>query len=158
MALSAKCLLNTALFIVAVVGLGWLVGEASGSGAGNPWYMALPKSTLTPPGWVFAVVWPVLYALMAIAGAYLYQERNWAAFRLFLTQLLVNYAWSFVFFTFMRVDWGFFWIVLLLVCVLKWVQALYRINRPLAYMQLPYICWLVFAAYLNGYIFMQPTP
>lgn len=158
MSLTANCLLRAALFIAVTVGLGWLVGEASMSADANPWYAALPKSALNPPGWVFAVVWPVLYALMAVAGAYLYQEKKWAAFNLFLLQLVFNYAWSFVFFTYQSVEWGFFWIVLILVLVVKWVQSLYEINKPLAYMQLPYLWWLIFAAYLNGFIFTQLNP
>lgn len=152
MAITTNCVLRTALFIAVIVGLGGLIGVTSMSGEANPWYAALPKSSLNPPGWVFGVVWPILYTLMAVAAAWLYQEKHWDSFRLFMTQLVFNYAWSFVFFKFEQVGWGFFWIVLILVLAIGWVKSLYELNKPLAYMQLPYIWWLIFAAYLSGTI------
>jgi benzodiazapine receptor len=152
MALTKESLARTALAVVITMGLAALVGYASNSTADNAWYQSLVKSDLNPPGWVFAVVWPCLYTLMAIAAAYLYERKAYNALNLFAIQLAVNYAWSFIFFTMELKLLAFVWILVLLALVLWWVRSLYRLSKPLVYMQIPYILWLCFAAYLSGSI------
>src|SRR5207342_1556398 len=88
--------------VVAIELLGGLSGWASNSGYGNGWFDALQKPPFMPPGWAFGVVWPILYALLGIALAMVVTEppsdRRRLALVLFFAQLLLNFAWSPIFF------------------------------------------------------------
>lgn len=141
------------LAILLLVGIGSAIGAMSGSG--SPWYQGLEKSVLNPPGYVFGIVWPILYALMATACVMILRARTAhrrQAIILFLAQLAFNYAWSFIFFSAEMVTFGFIWILAIIGLVLATIRAFWRI-RPLAgALLLPYLAWLAFAAYLNGTI------
>src|SRR5512135_458990 len=88
--------------VTAIELLGGLSGWLSNSGYGNAWFDALQKPSFMPPGWTFGVVWPVLYAFMGIAVAMILVEppspRRQAALTLFFIQLVLNFAWSPIFF------------------------------------------------------------
>src|SRR6476646_1703485 len=88
--------------VVAIELLGGLSGWLSNSGYGNGWFDALRKPNFMPPGWAFGVVWPILYALLGIALAMILVEppspRRQAALTLFFIQLVLNFAWSQIFF------------------------------------------------------------
>lgn len=133
--------------------LGVASGQISGSGYGNPWFDALVKPAIMPPGWAFAVVWPILYVLMGLSLALILSARGARgrplAIGLFVAQLVLNLAWSPLFFGWhlMGVALG----VTVAMFVLTAITALlfYRI-RPLAALLLaPYLGWLIFAATLN---------
>ena len=88
--------------VIAIEVLGGLSGWLSNSGYGNAWFDALQKPGFMPPGWVFGVVWPILYALLGIAVAMILVEpaspRRQAALTFFFIQLALNFAWSPIFF------------------------------------------------------------
>lgn len=155
MRLSTKSLFALLLWVAAIAGIGAFVGFTSGSAAQNAWYQGLVKSELNPPGIAFAVVWPTLYALMGFAAWYVFHRAGpeaKPARALFVVQLLVNYAWSYVFFTFHQKELAFVWILALLGLVITWVITLAGVSRRVALTQIPYIGWLCFAAYLSGTI------
>lgn len=137
-----------------------LVG-ALGSLATRPaigtWYAGLNKPVFTPPGWLFGPAWTVLYILMGLA-AYLVWSRGLAApgvkvaLIVFLVQLLLNLAWSFIFFAARSPFWGFVEILVLWVAIAVTIVLFFRV-RPLAgWLLLPYIGWVSFAAVLNAAI------
>ena len=88
--------------------LGILSGRAAGSGYGNPWFDALVKPDIMPPGWLFGVAWTILYVLLGLALAMILHARGArgrkAAFGFFIAQLLLNFAWSPIFFAWHQVD------------------------------------------------------
>jgi tryptophan-rich sensory protein len=146
--------LRWALFTVPLVlFLGTLSGRLAGSGYGNPWFDALAKPDLMPPGWVFGVAWTALYILLGLSLAMVLNARGaegrTAAIALFLAQLALNYAWSPVFFAFHRVGTALI-ILLVMIGLTVGVMLLFRRIRPVAaLLLLPYLAWLCFAAWLT---------
>ena len=132
------------------------VGALSGwiSRNGTELYMqTIEKPPLSPPGWVFPVVWTILFALMGIGAARirlspLPKDRSQGIY-LFFSQLVIYFFWSPIFFHAQAFGFAFLWLLLLLGLVL-WMTLTFRKVDPLAAkLQIPYLLWLVFAAYLN---------
>lgn len=146
-----------ALFTVpAIIFAGSLSGWLSNSGYGNPWFDGLAKPSFMPPGWVFGVVWPVLYALLGFALALILAEpptdRRRKALMLFFAQLALNLAWSPIFFAAhaIRPALG---VIVVMVGLAALAAGQFRRIRSLAgYLMLPYLLWLCFAAALNSAI------
>jgi len=142
--------------VPAIVGFGSLSGWLSNSGYGNAWFDALIKPGFMPPGWVFGVVWPVLYTLLGIALAAVLQEpatrRRRQALILFYAQLALNFAWSPIFFA--AHDMRLALYVIVAMAILAALAAgQFRQIRPLAgWLMVPYLAWLCFAAALNAAI------
>lgn len=116
----------------------------------------LPKSSLSPPPVVFPVVWSVLYLLMAIGAARVYLsgcEKKKTAMVFFGIQLGMNFLWSIVFFNLQLFGFAFAWIIALWVMILLMTIAFAACDKPAAYLQLPYLLWVLFAAYLNLMVF-----
>ena len=121
----------------------------------------ITKPPLSPPGWVFPVVWTILFALMGIGAARIEltppsKARN-LGLNLFVAQLIVNFFWSPIFFNAQAFGPAFFWLLLLLALVLGMIPAFHKIDPPAAKLQIPYLIWLIFAAYLNfGVWYLNP--
>lgn len=118
------------------------------------WYPTLVRSSLTPPGYVFSLVWGVLYVLMGISAGIIWSARtsySWVLISLFFLQLGINLLWSFSFFYMQSPVLGFAVLVALFMFVLVYVAGSYMQNRVAAYLNIPYLLWLMFALYLNGY-------
>lgn len=116
------------------------------------WYAALAKPAWTPPSWVFGPVWTLLYVLMGVAAWLVWdRHRNAArgALTLFVLQLIVNAAWSWLFFGLRSPAVAFAGIVLLWALILATVIAFRRLRPPAAALLLPYLAWVTFAAALN---------
>ena len=149
--------LRYALFTVpAILLLGTLSGRASNSGYSNDWFAALAKPALMPPSWAFPVAWTLLYVLIGIAFALVLHARGArgraTAAAFFVVQLALNYAWSPIFFGAHKV--GAALVVILVMLAFAAVAALLfaRIRRTAGLLMLPYLAWLVFAAFLNWQI------
>lgn len=136
-----------------IVFLGFLSGKLANSGYGNRWFDALEKPALMPPGVAFGVAWTILYILMALAFAIVLHARGakgrGAAIALFLVQLLMNLAWSPLFFRAHQVGGALALILALIVVVTVTIALFWRIRRFAGVLLLPYLCWLAFASYLN---------
>ena len=111
----------------------------------DSWYDELIKSSLNPPGFVFGIVWPILYLLMAIVS-FQASEKIW---KLFILQLILNAAWSWIFFYFQAPIIALLDIVFLIVINLKILSQLRSLSTLLFSLYLPYLLWLFFAAFLN---------
>lgn len=119
------------------------------------WYPLLEKSFLTPPDWVFPVVWFILYVLMAVSiGLILISntKRRWFYINLFALQLLFNFTWSITFFYIKDPLSGFINILILDVLVIFYIIESYPVVRKASLLFLPYALWILFATYLNGYV------
>jgi len=147
-------LLRYALVTVPLVLLlGTVSGRIANSGYGNPWFDALAKPDFMPPGWLFGLVWTILYILLGLALAILLHargaQRRGRAVGLFVVQLLLNFAWSPVFFAWHRIDWALTLIGAMIVLTLALVLLLWPIRRSAALLMLPYLAWIGFAAALT---------
>ncbi len=136
-----------------IVGVGSVVGVLSNSGYANDWFVALDRPAIVPPGWVFGVVWPTLYVLIALALAMILNARGAHGRRLavgvFLAQLLANFAWSPLFFGAHQVTAALALIGLILALAI-WATLLFgRIRKAAAWLMVPYLVWLSFATVLN---------
>ncbi len=116
------------------------------------------KPPLSPPAVVFSVVWVALYALMGLSAARIAgrppsRERR-EALRLYLLQLGVNFLWSILFFNLRAWRFAFFWLVLLWALIVRMVLSFREVDRVAAYLQIPYLLWVLFAGYLNFGVWM----
>ena len=119
------------------------------------WYPLLRKSSLTPPGYVFAIVWSILYVLMGVSVALVSRARtnySWVLVLLFYLQLLLNLMWSFCFFFLQLPLLALVVLFALMLCVAAYVVGAYDRHRWASLLNVPYLLWLLFAAYLNGYV------
>lgn len=121
-------------------------------------YQAVAKPSLTPPGIVFPIVWAVLYALMGAGAARVYNTcpdgNRTRAIRIYLGQLLVNFFWSIFFFNLRAWAFSFFWLVLL-IALAGYMTRFFAFNdKTAAWLQAPYLTWLLFALYLNGGVWL----
>jgi translocator protein len=136
--------------------LGWASGWLSNSGYGNPWFDALHKPTFMPPGWAFAVVWPVFYALMGIALAMIVSEpsspRRQAALTLFFIQLALNFAWSPIFFAGHDIRLAKIIIFVMTAVAAAAAGQFLRLRKAAGLLLIPCLVWLVFATTLNATI------
>ena len=141
------------LTVPAIVLLGFLSGRLANSGYGNRWFDALEKPALMPPGWLFGVAWTILYILMGLALAIVLHARGakgrGPAIVLFLVQLLMNLAWSPLFFRAHQVGSALMLILALIVVVAITIWLFTRIRRVAGLLLLPYLAWLAFASFLN---------
>jgi translocator protein len=121
----------------------------------STWYLEITKPSFNPPSWIFGPVWTALYLLMGIS-LYLVWIKKYdrTAFTLFGVQLFLNALWSFLFFGLQEPFYAFLEIILLWAAILLTMIYFYRINKASAYLLVPYILWVSFAAVLNFAIFI----
>ena len=144
--------LTSTLWIVAFQVIGGGIGYLTNPNI-DGWYGTLKKSALNPPGYVFGIVWPILYVLLAIAAWKMWRTRkeegDKVLFMLFWTQMFLNWSWSFVFFEFHLISVGFWWIVALDLTMLAFIFKAWQNYRSPALLVSPTLLWGCFAAYLN---------
>lgn len=99
------------------------------------------------PGWIFPVVWSILYVLMGISS-YLVRN-NFLLIKIYVVNLIVNLLWPIIFFSFKLKILGFFWILLLILIVGYMIYRFYEENKISSYLLIPYLLWLIFASILN---------
>ena len=121
-------------------------------------YDTLTRPALSPPMWVFPVVWTILFILMGISAAMVYCERDntdvSGALKIYALQLIVNFFWSIIFFNLQAYLFAVVWLGVLLLLILLMIISFYRIRKAAAYLQLPYLAWSVFAFYLTLMIYI----
>lgn len=137
-----------------------LVGMAAGllTRSGVEAFEAVPKSELTPPDVVFPIVWTALYALMGIGMARVWNnsvsaERS-RGIVFFLVQLAFNFVWSLLFFNAQNYGLSLAWIVVLWVLILLMTISFFKTDRIAGLLQIPYLLWTAFAAYLTYAVWM----
>lgn len=149
--------LRWALFFVPVVVLlGFLSGVVAGSTADNPWFANLVKPELYPPPATFGIAWTILYIMMGLAAALVASasgaKGRGIALVLFGVQLILNLAWSPVFFAMHQIQWALFILIALELVVWATVFMFWRVRRLAGLLLLPYVAWLAFATILNWQI------
>ena len=138
------------VFIYVIIAL-IIGGLASSNTADDVWYQALIKSPLNPPGYVFGIVWPILYLLMSISAFRTFNETK----NLFLIQLLFNALWSWLFFAFQMPFVALLDIWLLIYLNIKINLKMFYQDKLSGFLFIPYVLWLFFASYLNLFIVLN---
>jgi len=117
------------------------------------WYSQIQKPSWTPPSWLFGPVWTALYLMMAVAGWWVWRQGGWGAQRgalgLFLVQLVLNAAWSWLFFGLRSPSWGLIGIALLWIAILLTLLAFFRVSPLAGWLMVPYFLWVSYASALN---------
>ena len=155
-------LLRWSLFLAPLLLLlGTISGVVSNSGGNNFWFAGLEKPAIYPPPATFGIVWTVLYLLMGVALAMVVTARGapgrGLAIGVFVVQFLLNLAWSPVFFGMELLVPGFYLLLAIDLAVLVTVVLFYRVRPLAAWLLMPYLAWVLFAAVLN-WQFVQANP
>ena len=121
-------------------------------------YKAAQKPALTPPDIVFPVVWTVLFILMAISAARIYlapaSRQRSRGLLIYALQLAFNFFWSVLFFNFQAYGLAFLWIIVLWVLIALMIISFTKTDRTAGLLQIPYLLWVTFAAYLNFMVWL----
>ena len=120
-------------------------------------FAALKAPPLAPPAALFPIVWTILYTLMAVSITLVISKGNSdEAAKAYYLQLIANFIWPFLFFNLGALTLAFVWLLLLIALVIVMIVRFYRVSPLAAYLQIPYLIWLLFAAYLNlGYVVLN---
>ncbi|NIS78954.1 MAG: tryptophan-rich sensory protein [Anaerolineales bacterium] len=156
----SRSLIGLIVWMAICFGAGWL-GSIFTTPSIPAWYADLIKPSWTPPGWVFGPVWSVLYLMMAIAAWLVWRHDGLYAaavpITLFMLQLLLNAAWSILFFGLRLPGVAFLEIVILWFAIFATLIAFWRTSTAAGYLLLPYLVWVAFAAALNFAIWRMNT-
>ena len=119
-------------------------------------YSTINKPALSPPAFLFPIVWIILYILMGISSYLVYEsnspdKRN--ALKTYAIQLFFNFWWSIIFFRFSLYLFAFLWLLVMIALIVIMIYKFYKIRPLSAYLQFPYLLWCLFAAYLNFMIY-----
>lgn len=122
-------------------------------------FRALNQPPLSPPNWLFPVVWTILYILMGIASYLVYRtdsnpDLRKRALTVYAVQLAFNFLWSIVFFNFKWYLFAFIWLIALWVLIYINIKQFSALSKPAGYMLIPYLIWVTFALYLNFGIYI----
>ena len=120
-------------------------------------YKALRQPPLAPPGWVFPVVWTILFVLMGVGAAMVCLSGSSSKKKpiaIYGLQLAVNFFWTILFFLLEARLFAFFWLLLLLGLAVWMAVSFARVNKTAGLLQIPYILWLLFAGYLNLSVYL----
>lgn len=120
-------------------------------------YAVMSKPFLSPPAFLFPVVWTILYILMGFSSYIIYTSGSpdtGKALVSYAVQLFFNFFWSIIFFTLSLYLPAFLWLVVLVVLILTMIYQFYQISPFAAFLQIPYFLWCLFAAYLNLAIYL----
>lgn len=156
-----KLYLQVSLQFIVAIAIPMSIGGLSGlltDSATSQWYQQLEKPWFNPPSYLFGIVWPVLYLLMGISLFLIWAARphphKIRAFVIFGVQLLLNFLWSFIFFTFQEPGWALLEMSLLWMSIVAMMVVFFPIRRWAAVLQIPYLLWVTFATLLNASIWM----
>jgi len=144
--------------IAITLGVGALGGWATAQSV-KTWYPTLNKPSFNPPNWLFAPVWTTLYVLIGIAAYLVWIRRDKIVHfprtvAIYLIQLILNLAWSFIFFYLHEVGFALAEIILLLAIIIINANVFYKINKWAGLLFIPYILWVSFATFLTYNIFI----
>jgi len=147
--------MNNALKLMIALAIPLLIGFSGSfftvSEIGS-WYQTIQKPSWNPPNWIFGPVWTTLYVLMGISLFLVWRSTTFqkgVAIILFSIQLVLNFFWSFIFFKQHQIGFAFAEILALWLMILLTIFAFGRINKLAAWLLVPYISWVSFAAILN---------
>ncbi len=121
-------------------------------------YDTLNRPALSPPMWLFPVVWSILFVLMGVSSAMVYVKKDETdvsgALKVYSLQLIVNFFWSIIFFNMRAYLFAVVWLALLWILILIMIISFRKIKPLAGYLQIPYLVWVSFALYLTIMIYL----
>lgn len=140
-------------FLAVTLMVGFLGGQVTAPNIAS-WYNGLTKPSFNPPNWIFAPVWTTLYVMMAVAAWRVWRVKGFKsrAFPLWLAQLVLNFAWSFIFFGNHALAPAFAELIVLWVVLFFTLVTFGRIDKPAGWLLIPYLAWVSFAGVLNFWV------
>ncbi len=123
-------------------------------------YENINQPPLAPPMILFPIVWSILFILMGIGSAIVYQQRgenreeSTSALWIYGMQLVVNFFWSIIFFNMQAYLFAFIWLILLEILIVLMIFRFSKVSKTAAYLQVPYLLWVTFAGYLNLMVYL----
>ena len=120
-------------------------------------YRSLNRPPLSPPGIIFPIIWTILFILMGISIYRIMMTNNSKrseARLIYFIQLILNALWTPIFFGFRNYFLGFLWIIMLIILVITMIILFNKMDKISAYLNIPYLIWLVFALYLSFGVFI----
>ena len=144
-------------WIVILQLVGYFMGQITQANL-SAWYHPLIKSSLTPPPITFAIVWPALYVLLAVLGAMIFSKENLYPPKikiLYLTQLILNWSWTPIFFYLHWIGTALFFLISMVVITTTLIIKGYSENKKILLLLMPYLVWIIFATYLNAIIWLH---
>ena len=153
-----RTLKTTITFIICLL-IPLIIGGISGFATAHgihDWYITLHKPSFNPPNYLFGPVWTFLYVLMGISLFMIWRspkgKKRSDALTIFIIQLILNFLWSFLFFRFRLISFAMMDLALIWIAILLMIIIFKRVSKTAAFLQLPYLLWVSFAAILNGAI------
>ncbi|MBR2934253.1 MAG: tryptophan-rich sensory protein [Oscillospiraceae bacterium] len=144
-------------WIALAEGVGALAGWLTRDGL-DIYKQTVTQPPLSPPPFIFPIVWAILYALMGIGAARVYltpaSNARSRGLLLWLVQLAFNFLWSIVFFNLQAYAFAFFWLIALWLLILWMTISFYQVDKTAALLQIPYLLWVAFAGYLTFGVWM----
>lgn len=147
--------------LVVCIGIPLLVGSVSSllTRTAMEEFDKLNQPALSPPSWLFPVVWTILYILMGIASYLVYvsdaaEEDRGKALLLYGTQLFFNFFWSIIFFNGQFFLFALIWLIVMWILILLTTKKFFTISKSAGFLMIPYILWVSFAIYLNWGIYL----
>ncbi len=150
--------LSLIIWIVALIVIGGVIGSLTKPEI-STWYSTLNRSILTPPNYVFPIAWTILYGIIGACGWLIWRESSFRKLNvikiIYLTQLILNWSWTPLFFHYHLT--GFSLVVLVAMDILVGILIFlaYRRMRAVSLLMIPYLSWILFASYLNFYIWQH---
>lgn len=139
--------------ILIPVVIGFIIGLITNSSID---YTIINRPKISPPGWIFPVVWTILYILMGISYGLLIENKknDLKTKSIYIAQLFLNYSWSIIFFTLKLRFLAIIWIILLVISIIIMIAIFFKKNKMSGILQIPYLLWCLFATYLTISIYL----
>jgi len=145
--LTVKIIISASICLI----LGTLSGFSTIDSITN-WYQFLNKPSFNTPNWIFGPVWTLLYLMMGISFGIIWHSTNNVqkrAMQLFAVQFVLNLGWSYLFFNLHALSLAYVEILSMIIAIIFTIFAFYKINKTAAILLVPYLCWVLFASFLN---------
>jgi translocator protein len=150
-----KTYLSLIIWIVLLIAIGGVIGSLTKPEI-STWYSTLNRSTLTPPNYVFPIAWTILYGIIGICGWLIWREPSFRKLSviktLYMTQLILNWSWTPLFFGFHLTGLSLVVLGTMDILVFALICLAYRKMKVVSLLMIPYLSWILFASYLNFYI------
>lgn len=156
MKINYKKYFSLACWVVGLLAVGAILGAVTKPSV-ESWYKDLSRSPFTPPDYAFGIVWSILYIMIAVSGwiiwnSQLQVKKLNTIKKLFMAQLLLNWSWTPLFFGYELISIALGVLLLINILVFKIIYLTYHKISLVAYLMIPYSLWLIYAGYLNFYI------
>lgn len=153
-----KDLISLGVWIAGLLLIGSIMGSLTKAEV-HTWYETLNRSTLTPANYVFGIAWTILYVVIAVCGWMIWRQKEFPELvcikSVYIIQLILNWSWTPLFFLYHLTGLSLVCLILLNICVFLVICFSYVNIRKVSLMMMPYLMWIMFAAYLNFYVWQH---